>query len=690
MTNTQHQEEYGSNKKPERLDRTGQGSGLNHWDFSEQKYHELFESAPEAILILALDGAVLDFNTATKSILNIEKEEILGNPFTDLHVIKRASVPEYQAVFKQVRNGEALHSYQVTLNNRWLEIFPSRLEHEGSPYAVQLIARDITEQKKAEQALEAAKWEKEMILDSQTEHVIYQDKAHRILWPNQPACEAAGLAREELIGQYCYDIWPDLHRKHGDDCPVTLAIKIGRKHQAVKKTADGRVWLIRGHPVRNAYDEIVGGIEVRKDITDQIHVENAIEQYTARLRILHKIDQAILSAQSSEAIADSALIYVKQLVPCQRTSVTLFDYERQEAHILAVNSDGETQLGKNVRFPVNEKEIDTLFKTHQVSFMDNLAQPSQRGPKEQLLFDEGIKSQVNIGMIAHGIVIGSLNLGATQANAFTEDQIEAATEIANQLAIALQQTQLYEQVQSYASELEARVQERTAQLEAANRELEAFSYSVSHDLRAPLRSIDGFSLALLEDYADCVDDIGRDYLKRVRTASQRMAELIDDILRLSRITRTRIHQERVDLSALVQDVASELQQLDPERQVTITIQPHIIATGDRSLLKIVLENLIGNAWKFTRDQPQAKIEFSTQQQANTTIYYIKDNGAGFDMAYANKLFGAFQRLHTITEFEGNGIGLATVQRIIHKHGGKIWAEGEINKGATFYFTLRAN
>lgn len=236
-------------------------------------------------------------------------------------------------------------------------------------------------------------------------------------------------------------------------------------------------------------------------------------------------------------------------------------------------------------------------------------------------------------------------------------------------------------------ELDERVQERTAQLEAANREMESFSYSVSHDLRAPLRSIDGFSKALLDDYADKLDAEGRDHLKRVRKASQRMGQLIDDILKLSRLTRGEMLIEQVDLSALVREVIKPLMDADPGRKVKMHVQDGVVARGDRKMLRVVLDNLIGNAWKYSGKQPLAWITFGKAPSSGGTAYFVKDNGAGFDMAYSQKLFTPFQRLHSEKDFPGTGIGLATVQRIIHRHGGKVWVESEPGKGATFFFTL---
>lgn len=231
------------------------------------------------------------------------------------------------------------------------------------------------------------------------------------------------------------------------------------------------------------------------------------------------------------------------------------------------------------------------------------------------------------------------------------------------------------------------LQQRAVELAAINEELEAFNYSVSHDLRSPLRSIDGFSQALLEDYTDKLDTQGKDYLTRVRAASQKMGRLIDDLLNLSRMTRTEMRREVVDLSALAKAAAAELQNREPGRQVEFVIAEGMEVNGDKRLLMVVLENLLGNAWKFTEKHPRARIECGITQVNGKPAYFVRDDGAGFDMAYADKLFGAFQRLHGTTEFPGTGIGLATVQRIIHRHGGRVWAEGAVEQGATFYFTL---
>ncbi|MFN5977973.1 MAG: PAS domain-containing protein, partial [Pseudanabaena sp.] len=237
---------------------------------------------------------------------------------------------------------------------------------------------------------------------------------------------------------------------------------------------------------------------------------------------------------------------------------------------------------------------------------------------------------------------------------------------------------------------EALIQQTTAQLEASNRELEAFAYSVSHDLRAPLRAIDGFSNALMEDYGDKFDEDGRDYFERIRRNIQRMGLLIDDLLRLSRVSRSEMQYSQVNLSSLVEEQIHELQESDPQRQVEAIIAPEIIVSADITLMRVIINNLIQNAWKFTSNHATARIEFGLIKQDEQSVYFVRDDGAGFDMNYTKMLFGVFQRLHNANEFHGTGIGLATVQRVIHRHGGKVWAEGEVEKGATFYFTLPNN
>jgi light-regulated signal transduction histidine kinase (bacteriophytochrome) len=231
------------------------------------------------------------------------------------------------------------------------------------------------------------------------------------------------------------------------------------------------------------------------------------------------------------------------------------------------------------------------------------------------------------------------------------------------------------------------LERRAFELEAVNRELEAFSYTVSHDLKAPLRSIEGFTKAILEDYAERLDETGRDYLTRAHSASQRMSHLIEAMLNMARLTRGAIQERTVDLSALAQVTAHEIRKQAPGRQVEFIIQKNVKAKGDQDMLQVMLENLLDNAWKFTNQQATEKIEFGTTNMDGKTVYFVRDDGAGFDMAFSDKLFKPFKRLHTESEFPGIGIGLAIAHRIIMRHNGRLWAESAPEKGATFFFTL---
>jgi signal transduction histidine kinase len=292
------------------------------------------------------------------------------------------------------------------------------------------------------------------------------------------------------------------------------------------------------------------------------------------------------------------------------------------------------------------------------------------GGREEIIYKRRLE-----GLKGKFLIVGAIFLLTSIIHVYSFTRVEIA------------RRQREEEVRDLNRDLEERVRERTAQLEATNRELDTFAYSVSHDLRAPLRAISGFSEALEEEYGSRLDGEGKTYLRYLQEGSREMSDLIDGLLKLSRSTRGELSQERTDLSAIAAVVAAELQKTEPGRRVNVRIAPGVEAFADPRLIKAVMENLLGNAWKYTSHTPEARIEFGVEDQEGERVFFVRDNGAGFDMAFSGKLFLPFQRLHRAEEFSGTGIGLATVERIVRRHGGRIWAQGAVGKGATFYFTL---
>jgi light-regulated signal transduction histidine kinase (bacteriophytochrome) len=327
------------------------------------------------------------------------------------------------------------------------------------------------------------------------------------------------------------------------------------------------------------------------------------------------------------------------------------------------------------------------------------AASAEKGGEIRLtVFGKTLHLQLSVGILGLTVIFTqALLLGLAVLFAWIARRRLRQTEAAKRsLEIEVQERKrVEEQVIQLNASLESRVAERTRevqeanqQLAAMNKELEAFAYSVSHDLRTPLRGIDGWSLALLEDYGSQLDESARQYLERVRAETQRMGMLIDDLLQLSKISRTEMQWNPVDLTSIANGIAGELREAHPDRRIDFTIAPGLMAQGDAGLLQIVLTNLLSNAVKFTGGRPEAKVQFG-QSRNGESAFFVSDNGVGFDMAFAGTLFGAFQRLHKASEFPGTGIGLATVQRIIHRHGGKVWADAKVDEGATFHFTVRA-
>ena len=540
--------------------------------------------------------------------------------------------------------------------------------------------RDITQQKKLEQQLRESETKfRSLFENSRAIMLLIDPQSGRIIDANPSACEFYGWNLSEIreknitvINQLPID-------------EVKSAMKLAIENNAYyfqfqHQLADGSIRDVDvyGSPV--PFNDQVLLFSIIHDVTAKKQAEKALEESETRYRM------------------------ILQLAP-----IGLAIYS--ENQIVFVNSEGAKLLG--YRYPdeiigaslekfIPEKELTPVLESIEHIMYGEIETSSSEITMKR---SDGSFLQTEIFTIP----IIYMEKPAIQVIGIDVSERKKAEEIIRQnqyelsslltesersrkalLSIIEDYKIAEQQIRELNAELEKRVQERTAQLEAANKELEAFSYSVSHDLRAPLRGIDGWSMAFLEDYGSQLDNQAKEYLQRVRSETQKMGHLIDDLLRLSRVTRSEMSINQVDLSQIVQRIFTELLSEQPDRKIEIDIEPKVIALGDSNLLEIVLTNLLSNAFKFTSKQDIARIEFGQKNFEGRMIYYVTDNGAGFDMAYAKNLFGAFQRMHKQSEFPGTGIGLATVQRIIHRHSGEIWAEAAKNEGAKFYFTLGAN
>jgi K+-sensing histidine kinase KdpD len=401
-------------------------------------------------------------------------------------------------------------------------------------------------------------------------------------------------------------------------------------------------------------------------------------QYNQSMERLVAVVQSLSMARTLDAIIEIVRVAARDLTRADGATFVL----REGDLCYYAEENALEPLWKGRRFPMDACISGWVMLNREAAAIEDIYQDS-RIPQDAYK-PTFVKSLVMVPIRTQD-PIGAIGNYWASPHHSSKQEIRLLQALADTTAVAMENVRLY-------TELEQKVQERTAQLQMMNQELEAFSYSVSHDLRAPLRTISGFSTALVEDCHEQLDACGKDYLNRITKGCQHMNELIEGMLGMARLSQGELSIEpNINLTDIAEKLIDNLKRESPERQVQIKIQPNLKADGDRHLLEAVLQNLLGNAWKFTSKETQASIEFGEfgeTTQNNEKVFYVKDNGDGFDMAYANnRLFTPFQRLHHQEEFPGTGVGLATVQRIIHKHSGRIWAESKPKQGATFYFTL---
>lgn len=425
------------------------------------------------------------------------------------------------------------------------------------------------------------------------------------------------------------------------------------------------------------------------EVGERRRAEEAVRRQALRLENLRAIDHAILAAETPTQIAAITLPKLRELVPAELAAVVLFDSGSDAASVIALSASPPIAGADVGAIPLAEFAPRPTFEANRTLRVDDISTLTGASKVVGRLAEIGMRSLLTQAIHAGGSLLGVLTLATTRAAAFGREHEEITREVSDQLGIAILQSRLHLELASHATDLERRVAQRTARIEAVNRELESFSYSVSHDLRSPLRAIEGFGKAVLEAHDEQLPPESRELLGRIIGSTEQMQRLIDDLLRLARTTAGDAVAQTVDLGDLAESIAAELRAGQPERRVELVVAPRLEVRGDRRLLRLALENLLGNAWKYTSKHASARVEIGVEHSIEGDVYFVRDDGAGFDMRQADRLFRPFQRLHSADDFEGSGIGLATVQRIIHRHGGRIWAEGALERGATFYFTLGA-
>ncbi len=570
--------------------------------------------------------------------------------------------------------------------------------------------REVIERTPIEQAVRESEQRLRAAVDTQLDaFAIYsavRDSAGRIgdvrtEFINRAACEFSQIAAEGQLGRGLLELFPEL-----------ASSRIFELYREVIET--GESFAEDGVELNALFGGVAGprhydlrivregdGVVVScRDVESRVVAERRAERLIRIYATLYKANEAIVRIRQRLPLLEQIC---RVLVEQARLRMAWVGEIDQDGWIVPVAHAGAVQgYFDSIRISVLEVPegrgpTGIAAREQRDVFTTDIATDERMAPWRDAALAREYRSSAGFPLVVEGRCVAVLTAYASEPGFFDEEEVELFDGLAADLSFALEAMQLDERrravedkLRRLSEELEQRVHDRTHELRAANAELEAFSYSVSHDLRAPLRAIDGFSQVLLSRYADRLDADGRHALERVRAGSQRMGVLIDSMLELSRLGRRSLEFGDVDLSALAAEVVQELRAGEPERDVEVVIEPNVSVVGDKELLRVALQNLLGNAFKFTSPKPHASVQFGRTEHAGQAAIFVRDNGVGFDMNHADKLFRPFERLHPESEFSGTGIGLATVQRIIARHRGRVWAEGAIGDGATFYFTLASD
>lgn len=684
---------------------------------SQDQLRATIDAMPDMLFELGPDGRYHDCHTSCPDLLAAPVGELLGKTVSDVLPPDAADV--VMAALQEAQNNGRSHGKVLELplaqGRRWFELSVScKHVRAGQEPRFIVLSRDVTRRKQAEDELR----HKEMSLgiaraigkigswnfDARTGRAERSAEICRLFgMPQQPVLdlEASDM---EVFNMEAFDTGVFVKAIHPEDLDRVIdawgEAMLGAIYDIEHRIMIGSTtrWVRSCAQVeRDAEGRIISAMGMMQDITAAKNAQLEIEQLSRAYRLLSRVNEAIVRSR------DRDVLFVEFCKAAIESGLFRFAWVGMldETWVIPVAHAGAEEDYLSNKFNIvlgNERTGNGPTGRAIRDGMHRVCQDIEHDPNMAPWRDEalkrGFRSSAAFPIREAGVVVGAMSVYAAETQFFTPNIIVLMLELAADISFSLdtfagnaRREQAEAELKQLNLELERRVQERTRQLELANKELEAFSYSVSHDLRAPLRSIDGFSQILLKTCHGQLDETSRDYLQRVRRASQRMGHLIDDLLQLAQVARSTLNREPVDLSGIAEQAVDELRKMYPERRVRFILQRGMSVQADTGLLRIVMDNLLGNAWKYTGKKAEAEIEFGRCGAEGGNIFFVRDNGDGFNMDYVHKLFGTFQRLHGVDEFEGTGIGLATVQRIIHRHNGKAWAEGKEGRGATFYFTL---
>lgn len=632
---------------------------------SEERHRQIFAAAPLPMWVADVPVPhFLEVNDAAVRKYGYTREELMRMTVFDLQLPEDRERVSAEILGRDSAISAHFERRHMTRDGRELlaEVTAQPFQFGGRPARL-IIVNDVTERRRAQQALEQSEARYRQIFAlTPLPMFLRGENSLRFVDVNDACLQTYGYTREEMLALTVADIQMPGERESFKAAAATWGGKIERLHkQHMRKSGEIFDVEIFSYPTRLGDEQV--RLALVRDITEELHSEQLLRDSERRV--------ALALESSGGALFDWNIV-----------TGTVYLSDRWNA--MLGGPLGETQTTFQALEDMMHPEDIAGQRAAIIRLLKSSSKPHQsefrvRTRAGNWIWIESRGSVVESNADGRALRVLGTNIDITQRK---------QDEIALRERDALLRESAAE-IRNLNTELEQRVEQRTSALAEANRELEMFSYSVSHDLRAPLRTIDGFSQILLDEYAAGLDATGRGYLERVRAGSQRMAKLIDDLLELARVTRRDLLIRQCDLTALAREIAGELQVAEPARQVRLMIAEDMQVMADSGLLRIALDNLLRNAWKFTRFQSAALIEVGCAEDEGANAYFVRDNGVGFDMAYVSKLFGAFQRLHSEAEFQGTGIGLALVQRVIRRHGGQVWAEAELDHGATFFFTFPA-